>query len=50
MQMKIAAASQGAEVSFEDDWYDPEPPRAAQAHDIMDMKFGMGYEIVKKEN
>lgn len=50
MQMKIAAASQGADVDFDDDWYDPEPPRAAQAHDILDMKFGMGYEVVKKEN
>ena len=46
--MKIAAAAQGAEVDFDDDWYDPEPPRAAQVHDIMDMKFGMGYEVVKK--
>lgn len=46
--MKIAAASQGAEVDFDDDWYDPEPLRAAQVHDIMNMKFGMGYEVVKK--
>jgi hypothetical protein len=46
--MKIAAAAQGAEVDFDDDWYDPEPPRAAQVHDILDMKFGMGYETVKK--
>lgn len=46
--MKIAAAAQGAEVDFEEDWYDPEPPRVAQAHDILDMKFGMGYEVIKK--
>jgi hypothetical protein len=48
--MKIAAAAQGAEVDFEEDWYDPEPPRIAQAHDILDMKFGMGYEVVKKSD
>jgi hypothetical protein len=48
--MKIAAAAQGAEVDFEEDWYDPEPPRVAQAHDILDMKFGMGYEVVKKSD
>jgi len=47
--MKIAAAAQGAEVDFDEDWYDPEPPRQAQAHDILDMKFGMGYEVIKKE-
>jgi hypothetical protein len=48
--MKIAVAAQGAEVDFEEDWYDPEPPRVAQAHDILDMKFGMGYEVVKKSD
>lgn len=42
--MKIAAAAQGAEVDFDEDWYDPEPPKAASAFDIMDMTFGMGYE------
>ena len=47
--MKIAAAAQGADVDFEEDWYDPEPPRQAQVHDILQMKFGMGYELIEKK-
>ena len=47
-QIKISSMAWGGEVDFDDDWYDPEPPRAAQVHDILDMKFGMGYETVKK--
>jgi len=48
--MKIAAAAQGAEVDFDEDWYDPEPPRQAQSYDILNnMTFGIGYETVPKE-
>jgi len=48
--MKIAAAAQGADVDFDEDWYDPEPPRQAQSYDILNnMTFGIGYETVPKE-
>lgn len=42
--MKIAAAAQGADVDFDEDWYDPAPKRIVQGHDIMQMGFGLGYE------
>ena len=45
--MKIAAAAQGAEVDFDDDWYDPAPLVATPVHEIQKMSFGMGYEQVK---
>lgn len=48
--MKIAAASQGAEVDFDDDWYDPAPIVAASSHDIGQMGFGLGYEQVPISN
>jgi hypothetical protein len=44
--MKIMAASQGADVDFDDDWYDPEPLVAASASDITSIPFGLGYEQV----
>lgn len=43
MQMKIAAAAQGAEVDLDEDWYDPAPKQAMQAFDIAKMT-GLGYE------
>ena len=45
--MKIAAAAQGADVDFNEDWYDPAPPRIVQGPDIAKMGFGLGYEIVE---
>lgn len=45
-QMKIMAASQGADIDFEDDWYDPEPIVAAGASDIASIPFGLGYEAI----
>lgn len=47
--MKIAAASQGADVDFSEDWYDPEPIQAAQASEILSMPFGLGYQKIAKE-
>jgi hypothetical protein len=44
MQMKIAAAAQGADINLNEDWYNPEPPRAMQAHDILQSGIGLGYE------
>ena len=43
--MKIAAAAQGADVDFDDDWYDPEPIQAADAHEISSIPFGLGYSV-----
>ncbi len=48
LSMKIAAASQGADVDFEDDWYDPAPAIPKAPATAMEMKskgisgFGMG--------
>ena len=39
------AASQGADVDFDDDWYDPEPARPADAKEISSIPFGLGYSI-----
>jgi glucose-6-phosphate isomerase len=44
VEMKIAAAAQGADVNFEEDWYDPPPKRAIQPLDIAQMGIGLGYE------
>jgi hypothetical protein len=43
--MKVMAASQGADVDFDDDWYDPEPVRPADAKEISSIPFGLGYSI-----
>lgn len=49
-RLKIAAASQGADVDFDEDWYDPEgyaQERIMQAHDIVQfagMGLSLGYE------
>jgi hypothetical protein len=43
MTMKVMAAAQGAEVDFDDDWYDPIPIEAADAQEIYAIPFGLGY-------
>lgn len=45
-QMKIAAASQGADVSFEDDWYDPEPPEVLGKSDLHSIPIGLMIEEI----
>lgn len=42
--MKIAAAAQGSDVDFDEDWYSPVPKRIVQGLDIMQMGIGIGYE------
>ena len=44
IQMKMLAASQGADVDFDDDWYDPAPIKAAGASEISQIPIGLGYE------
>lgn len=44
--MKIMAASQGADVDFDDDWYDPEPITAVDASTIASIPIGLGYEAI----
>jgi hypothetical protein len=52
-QLKIAAASQGADVDFEEDWYDPEASaqkRVMQPHDMVQfagMGLSLGYETTQ---
>lgn len=43
--MKIAAASQGADVDFDDDWYDPAPPEVLNASSINSIPIGLGYSM-----
>lgn len=45
-QMKIAAASQGADVNFDDDWYDPAPPEVLQRGDLVSMPIGLMIEEI----
>lgn len=42
--MKILAASQGADVDLNEDWYDPEPEEVIGASNIGSIPFGLGYE------
>lgn len=42
--MKIAAAAQGADVDFDEDWYSPAPKKIIQGLDIAQMGIGLGYE------
>jgi hypothetical protein len=44
IQMKMLAASQGADVDMNEDWYDPEPPEVVDASSIHSIPFGLGYE------
>jgi len=49
ISMKIAAAAQGAEVDFEDDWYDEESSKenkAISSFEINQMPIGLGYEVM----
>ena len=46
LQMKIMAASQGADVDFDDDWYEPSDPKVIGASDIATIPIGLGYEAV----
>lgn len=45
-QMKIAAASQGADVSFDDNWYEPEEPDYIGSHNFYQLPIGIGFEEV----
>ena len=46
--LKVAAAAQGGDVDFDDDWYDPAPAEVKKPASAMEMKskgisgFGMG--------
>ena len=45
--VKASAIGFGAEVDFDDDWYDPAPPEAPKTIQQSDIKFlpiGLGYE------
>lgn len=47
MNLKVAAASQGADVDWDDDWYDPAPPAPPELLEQNDLRFmpiGLGYE------
>lgn len=45
--LKIAAAAQGANVDFEDDWYEPQAKQKAvlQPYDLVSMPIGLGYAV-----
>lgn len=47
VSMKIAAASQGAQVDFEEDWYDDDPRKEqpVSGFEIQHMPIGLGYEV-----
>lgn len=47
MTLKAQAAAMGAEVDWEEDWYDPEPPQKPEAIEGSQLRFlpiGLGYE------
>lgn len=49
--MKIAAASQGADVSFDEDWYEDDgqkPQKVLSAFEINHMPIGLGYEVISQ--
>lgn len=45
--IKASAMAFGAEVDFEDDWYDPAPPEVANKTSIAQMPISLGYEMVE---
>ena len=45
--IKASAVAFGAEVDFNDDWYEPEPELAASKTEIAQIPFSMGYELVQ---
>lgn len=48
MDMKIAAAAQGADVDFDSDWYDSNEEEYRQdiSESYTSLPFGLGYESV----
>ena len=46
MTMKVMAASQGADVDFNDDWYDPAPPEVLGKNDLRGMPIGLMIEEI----
>ena len=47
MNLKSQAASMGAEIDWDDDWYDPAPPKEIPTLGASDLRFipiGLGYE------
>lgn len=47
MNLKAQAAANGAEVDWDEDWYDPEPPEKPKPIEAGDVKFlpiGLGYQ------
>jgi hypothetical protein len=51
VSMKIAAASQGAEVDFNDDWYDDDYEKkenVLSGFEIKHMPIGLGYEVISE--
>lgn len=47
MHVKALASVQGADVDWEEDWYDPIPPKPPEMIEKEDMRFipiGLGYE------
>jgi len=49
MDMKIAAASQGADVDLNEDWYEPEEEQAASGYELSALPFGMGYSVAESK-
>lgn len=47
VSMKIAAAAQGAQIDFNEDWYDEESQQdqAISGFEIQHMPIGLGYEV-----
>ena len=45
--IKASAVAFGAEVDFDDDWYEPEPERAAGVAEISQFPISLGYEMVQ---
>jgi hypothetical protein len=45
--IKIAAAAQGADVDFNEDWYEPEKKvkPVIQPYDLVSMPIGLGYSV-----
>jgi hypothetical protein len=46
MTMKVMAASQGADIDFNDDWYDPAPPEVLSQNDLRGIPIGLMIEEI----
>lgn len=47
MSLKAQAAAMGAEIDWDEDWYDPEPPKKPEAiggNEVRFLPIGLGYE------